>query len=190
MEELKQMLEGLQGADDDTVLGNIKKMMDIIKEVGFVKVVEDDDLKDFLPDIQERMSTIDLEKLVPLATVIMPGFFEGMTELVENSEEAKEELEDMEDMRLLISVPELDVHMFMIIEGGKFTGGAEKIDNPELKIEVQKDTFLNLMRSETDLVSAYMAGGMTMEGPLNKAMQLQSLFEVIADEYDMDIGFF
>jgi putative sterol carrier protein len=190
MEELKEMLNGLKDAADDKVIADIPKMMEIVKKEGFVKVVQDEDLKDFLPDIQERMGTIDLEKLVPLAKVLMPAFFEGMTELVENSEEAKEELEDMEDMRLLISVPELDVHMFMIIEEGKFKGGAEKIDNPELKIEVKKDTFLNLMRSETDIVSAYMSGGVSMEGPLNKAMQLQSLFEAIADEYDFDIGFF
>jgi putative sterol carrier protein len=190
MEELKELLNALPDADDDKVLADIPKMMSIIKELGFVKVMEDEDMKDFLPEIQERMTNIDIEKLVPLAKVIMPGFFEGMTELVENSEEATEELEDMEDMRLMISVPELDVHMFMIIEGGKFTGGADKIDNAEMKIEVKKDTFLNLMRGEVDLVSAYMAGGMSMEGPLNKAMQLQSLFEVIADEYDMDIGFF
>jgi len=174
MEELKKMLESLEGADTSKIIEDIPKIMDKIK--------------DFMPELRDQMANIDAEELVPLAKVVLPAFFEGMTELVENSEEAKEEIEDMEDMRLQMSVPTLDVHMFMIIEGGKFKGGAGKIDNPELKITMDKGTFLNLMKGEGDLVSAYMSGGMSMEGPLNKAMQLQSLFEVIADEYDMDIG--
>jgi len=190
MEELKNWLDSMEDAEDDQVVADIPVMMEKIKEIGFLKVIQDEELKDFLPDIMERMGRIDLEKLVPLAEVILPTFFEGMHELVENSEEAQEELEDMDDMRLLISVPELDVHLFMIVEDGKFSGGAEKIDNADMMITVEKDTFLNLMRGETELVSAYMAGGMTMEGQLNKAMQLQSLFEAVSDEYDFDIGLF
>ena len=76
----------------------------------------------------------------------------------------------------------------MIIEGGKFRGGADKIDNVELMVDMKKDSFLNLMKGESDLISLYMAGGFTMEGPIQKAMQLQSLFEIISDEYDFDLG--
>ena len=189
MEELKKMLESLDGADTAKIIEDVPKIMEKIKEIGFVKVVGDEVLKDFLPDIRDRIADVNIEELVPLAKVIMPAFFEGMTELVENSDEAKEEIEEMEDMRLQILVPDLDVHMFMIIEEGKFTGGSGKIDNPELKITLEKETFLNLMKGDVDMVSAYMSGGMSMEGPLNKAMALQSLFDIIADEYDMDVGF-
>jgi len=189
MEELKTMVEALEEADIEQLIEDIPKVMEKVKSIGFVKVLEDEELKDFMEVMLDKMKTVDVEKLVPLANVIMPSFFEGMEDLIENSEEAKEELEDMEDMRLQISIPELDVYMFMIIEGGKIKAGSGKIDDPEATLSIDKKTFLELIKGSKDLMSGYMSGGMSYDGQLNKALALNTLFEIITDEYELDLGF-
>ena len=133
------------------------------------------------------MGEIDPEKLVPLAEVVMPTLFDGLAELIDASEEAQEELEDMDDMTVQVAVPDIDVYMFVKLEDGKFSAGNGKIE-AELKLTMDKATFVEQMKGEGDLVSSYMSGAVSLEGPLNKAMALNTLFEVIADEYDLDIG--
>ncbi|MHA1294810.1 MAG: SCP2 sterol-binding domain-containing protein [Promethearchaeota archaeon] len=189
MEELKKIINSLEDAEVDQLIENVPKVMSLAKEIGFAKVLEDEEIKDFISEVMDRMSEIDVEKIVPLARVLLPSFFEGMEDLIENSEEGKEELEDMEDMRLQIAIPELDIYMYLIIEDGKIKAGAEKIDDPEATLQMDKSTFLGLTQGTTDLVSAYMSGGVQYDGQLNKAMALQSLFEILTDEYDLSLGF-
>ena len=57
MEELRNLIGTLADAGEDEVVENIPKIMEKIKEVGFLKVVEDEDLKDFLPEMMFRPST-------------------------------------------------------------------------------------------------------------------------------------
>ena len=188
MEELRKMVKGLEGADAAKLKEEIPKVMAKIKEIGFVEVVKDEELKDFMPKMREQMASIDVEELVPLANVVMPTFFEGMAELIENSEEAKEELEDMDDMKMQMSVPDLDVHMFMVIEEGKFKAGTGKVDEPDLLITINKNTFLQQMQGESDMMSAYMSGDIKLEGEIAKVMALRPLFEILADEYGIEMG--
>ncbi|MHA1380069.1 MAG: SCP2 sterol-binding domain-containing protein [Candidatus Helarchaeota archaeon] len=188
MEELRNMVKGLEGADAAKLKEDIPKIMAKIKEIGFVEVVKDEELKDFMPKMREQMANVDLDELVPLAKVVMPTFFEGMQELIEASEEAKEELEDIDDMSMMMQVPELDVYMYMKIIDGKFSAGAEKIDDADLTITINKDTFLKQMQGEGDMMSAYMSGEIKMEGEMAKAMALRPLIEVLADEYGIEMG--
>lgn len=189
MEELKEMINSLEGADVDTLKDLIPKIIEKIKEIGFVAVMKDQDLKEFMPKMREQMANVDIEELVPLANVVMPTFFEGMTELIENSEEAKEELGDMDDMKIMMTVPDLDIAMFMQIEGGKFKAGSGQVDEPDLTISINKETFLKQMQGQSDMMSAYMSGDIKMEGEMAKAMALRPLLEILSDEYGMDIGF-
>ena len=188
MEELKELVKGLEDADADKLIELVPQIMDKVKEVGFVQVVQDDELKDFLPNLREKMGEIDIEQLVPLAKVFLPSIFGGLQELIENSTDAKEELANMENMRLQVAVPDLDVYIFMIIEDGKLTAGDGQIDDPELKLTMDKAAFIEQMQGKGNLVNAYMGGQVQLEGPIQKAMAMNTLFEVIADEYDMDIG--
>lgn len=188
MEDLRKMVAALEDADDDGVIEAIPKIMAKIKEVGFLKVVQDDDLKDFLPEMREKMADIPMDKLVPLASVLLPTLFEGIGDLIEASEDAKEELSDMEDMTVQMAVPDINVYLFVTLKDGKFNAGSGKIDNPELRLTMNKESFIEQMKGEGSLVNSYMAGAVQLEGPLNKAMAMNTLFEVIADEYDLDLG--
>ncbi len=188
MEDLKKMVKGLEGADAAKLKEDIPKIMAKIKEVGFIKVVQDEELKEFMPKMREQMANVDIEELVPLAKVVMPTFFEGMAELIAASEDAQEELEDMDDMAMQMQVPDLDVYMYMKIADGKFSAGAGKTDDPDLTITINKDTFLKQMQGESDMMSAYMSGEIKMEGEMAKAMALRPLFEVLADEYGFEAG--
>ncbi|MHA1301263.1 MAG: SCP2 sterol-binding domain-containing protein [Candidatus Helarchaeota archaeon] len=188
MEELKNMVKGLEGADAAKLKEEIPKIMEKIKNIGFVEVVKDDELKDFMPKLRDQMANVDIEELVPLAKVVMPTFFEGMQELIEASEDAKEELEDMDDMALMMQVPDLDVYMYMRVTDGKFSAGSGKIDDADLTITINKETFLKQMQGEGDMMSAYMSGEIKMEGEMAKAMALRPLLEVLADEYGIEMG--
>jgi len=188
MEELKGLVEKIPDASPEQLVEDIPKMMALVKEVGFLQVVQDEDLKDFIEDMREKMGDIDIEALVPLSKIVMPTLIEGMSELLANSEEAQEELEDMEDVSVEVAIPSIDMYIFMKIVDGKFTGGEGALPDAELKLGMKKSAFLSMLQGEGDLVSAYMSGDVTLEGPLNKAMTLQSLMEILSDEYDFDLG--
>lgn len=188
MEELKGLVEKIPDASSEDLIKTIPRMMELVKEVGFLQVVKDEDLKDFIEDMREKMGDIDIEALVPLSKVVMPTLIEGMSELLANSEEAQEEMADMEDVTVEVSIPSIDMYLYMTIIDGKFDGGEGKLPDAELKLGMKKNAFLNLLQNQGDLVSSYMSGDVTLEGPLNKAMTLQSLFEILSDEYDFDLG--
>ncbi|NVM31629.1 MAG: SCP2 sterol-binding domain-containing protein [Candidatus Helarchaeota archaeon] len=189
MDELREMVKSIGDADAAKLKDLIPKIMNKIKEVGFVKVVRDEELKTFMPKMREKMAEIDVEELIPLANVVMPTFFEGMTELFAASEEAQEELEDMDDMKMQMSSPDLDVYMFITVEDGKLTAGSGKLDDPDVSIIINKETFLKQMQGESDMVSSYMSGDIKIEGEMAKVMALRPLFEVLSDEYDLEMGF-
>ena len=188
MEELKKLGEALPDMSTDDILEKVPRVMELVKEIGFLEIVQDEDLKDLIPDMREKMGDIDLDKLVPLAKTMMPMMIEGMTELLMKSEEAQEELEDMEDVTVEVSIPEIDLYLHMTILDGKFDGGEGKLPDAELKLGMKKTAFLKMVTGEGDLVTSYMSGEVTLEGPLNKAMTLQSLMEILADEFDFDLG--
>ena len=188
MEELKEIVKTLEGADVETLKDLTPKIMEKIKEVGYVEVMTDPNLKDLIPKMREKMASIDIEELVPLANVVIPTLFEGMSILIENSEEAKEELEDMDDIKINLTVPELDTSIFIKIEGGKFKAGSGLVEEPDLTILIGKEAFIKLLQGQSDMMSAYMAGEIKLEGDMVKVMALGSLFEIFADEYGIDIG--
>ncbi len=188
MEELKEMVKTLEGAGIETLKDLTPKIMEKIKEVGYVEVMTDPNLKDIIPKMREQMANIDIEELVPLASVVIQTLFEGMSVLIENSEEAKEELEDMEDTKINLTVPELDTSIFIQIEGGKFKAGSGLVEEPDLTVLIDKEPFVKLLQGQSDMMSAYMAGDIKLEGEIAKVMALRSLFEIFADEYGIDIG--
>ena len=59
--------------------------MEKIKEIGYVQVMTDPNLKDLIPKMREQMASIDIEELIPLANVVIQTLFEGMSILIENS---------------------------------------------------------------------------------------------------------
>lgn len=189
MEELKEMVKSLEGADVETLKELTPKIMVKIKEVGYVEVMTDPDLKDFIPKMREQMANIDIEELVPLANVVIPTLFEGMSVLIENSEEAKEELEDMDDMKINMTVPELDTSIYIQVEGGKFKAGSGLVEEPDLTVLIGKETFVKLLQGQSDMMSAYMAGDIKLEGEMAKVMALRPLFGIFADEYGIEVGF-
>ncbi len=188
MQDLKNMVKQLEGADVNKLKDLVPKIMNKIKEVGFIEVVKDDELKEFIPKMREQMANIDIEELVPLAKVVMPTIFEGMSQLLAASEEAQDELEDQDDMAVQMQAPDLDVYVYMKIEEGKFSAGEGKIDDADLKITISKETFLKMMQGESNIMEAYMSGDVKAEGELAKAMALRPLLEIIADEYGLDLG--
>ncbi len=193
-EKLREMVRSFEVVDSDKLLEEIPKVMKKVKEVSFLKVVQDDELKDFLPDMKKKMveidmAKLDLEKLKPLANIVLPFLFESFAELVESSDEIKVECEKVEDMSIQVGVPDMDIYMHVIIEGGKFRGGMGKIDNPELSMSMNKNSVIEQMQGKGNLVSSYLAGNILLEGKINKAMALYSIVELIADVYDIDLQF-
>lgn len=187
MEDLKNMIKSLEGGDVAKLKEVVPNIMVKVKEVGFVKVIQDDDLKDFIPELTKQIAGMPSDDLIPLAKVVMPAFFEGMAELLENSEEAMEEIEEMEDMKLMMEVPTMDIKIFIRVDDGKFTAGMGAIEGADLTITIEQDTFLQLMSGEVNMMNAYLGGGMTAEGTITKALALQSLFEILVDEYDFEM---
>ena len=53
MEELRAMVKSFEVVDADQIAAEIPKVMNKVKEVGFLKVIKDDELKDFLPEMRD-----------------------------------------------------------------------------------------------------------------------------------------
>ncbi|MHA1268311.1 MAG: SCP2 sterol-binding domain-containing protein [Candidatus Helarchaeota archaeon] len=185
LDEYKKLVKELE---EDLSVDKILKVIEMTESVGFLNLVKDDDLKDFLPSMREKigeLSADDLKKIIPK---FLPVMFKGMQELLEASEEAQEELEDIDDMSILISVPDMNINIFMKIEDGKFSAGEGDIEDPSLKIKMAEETFMKMATGDLDAMQAYMSGEVQLEGDMTKAMALRPLLDVLADEYDFDIG--
>ncbi len=188
MEELKEMVKKFETASTDDVIEMVPNILEKVKEVGFLKMVQDDELKDFIPNMREKLGEMEMDKVVPLAGVVLPSIFDGLSELIEASDEAKDQVKDMEDMKVQLSVPDLNVNLYVSLIGGKFSAGSGKIPDAELVLTMDKNSFLETMTGKGNLVNSYLAGQVQLEGPIQKAMALNSLLEVISDVYDLDLS--
>jgi putative sterol carrier protein len=185
LEEYKKLVEKLEtDMSKDTIL----QLIDMTKEVGFINIVKDDDLKDFLGTMREKIAELSSDDLKEIIPKFLPIMFGGMQELLDASEDAKDELEDMDDMAMMISVPDMNVQIFMKIEDGKFTAGEGEVDDPDLTIKMAEETFMKMATGDLDAMQAYMSGEVQLEGDMTKAMAIRPLMDILADEYEFDIG--
>ncbi|MHA1310392.1 MAG: SCP2 sterol-binding domain-containing protein [Candidatus Helarchaeota archaeon] len=185
LDEYKSLIKDLEeGLSKDKIL----KVIDMTEKVGFLNIVKDDDLKDFLPSMREKIADLSSDDLKEIIPKFLPVMFKGMQELLEASEEAQEELEDIDDMAIVISVPDMNVNIYMKIEEGKFSAGEGDIEDASLKIKMDESTFMKMATGDLDAMQAYMSGEIQLEGDMTKAMAIRPLLDVLADEYDFDLG--
>ncbi len=187
MEEIRKFAKGMLSMDIAELKKTLPAALDKIRKVGFVKLVKDAEAKELIPNIREKIKTMestDLESLMPL---VLPIMLEGMTELINASGDAKDELEDIEDLTINIVVPDF-MTLAIVIKDCAFTAQTTPGQEPDLTIEMDKEAWFKLVRGEADPISSYMAGDLHMTGEMTKAMQLRGLFDILSDEYDFDIG--
>jgi len=185
LDEYKKLVKDLEsGITADKLL----KIVDMTEKVGFLKIVKDESLREFLPSLRDKLAELSADDLKKLIPKFMPVMFRGMQELIEASEEAKEELADMEDMTLVISVPDMNLGIHMKIEDGKFSAGEGEVDSPSLKIKMSEDTFMKMASGELDAMAAYMSGEIQLEGDMTKAMAIRPIMDILSDEYEFDLG--
>ncbi|MHA1230657.1 MAG: SCP2 sterol-binding domain-containing protein [Candidatus Helarchaeota archaeon] len=185
IDEYKKLVKELE---EDFSKDKIMKIIEMTPQVGFVNIIKDEELKEFMTSIRDKLAEIsvdDLKEIIPKFTGIL---FSGMKELLDASEEAQEELEDMEDMSLVISVPDMNLGIYIKIEDGKLDAGEGELEEADLKIKMGQDTFMKMVSGDIDAMQAYMSGEIQLEGDMTKAMAIRPLFDILADEYDFEIG--
>ncbi|MBD3229499.1 MAG: hypothetical protein GF329_15045 [Candidatus Lokiarchaeota archaeon] len=185
LDEYKQLVKKLE---TDMSKATILKLVEMTKEIGFLKIIKDEDLRDFVTTLRDKLGDLDLEDMKEIIPKFLPVMFGGMKELLEASEEAQFELEDMDDMSMVISVPDLDVSIFMKIEEGKFDAGEGTVEDADLTITMSEENFMKLATGEMDAMQAYMSGEIQLEGDMTKAMAIRPLMDILADEYEFDLG--
>ncbi|MBI4361846.1 MAG: SCP2 sterol-binding domain-containing protein [Euryarchaeota archaeon] len=116
-----------------------------------------------------------------------PLFIQAMQEVSEHNNELKEELANIENTSINFSIPGV-VDGFLKIEGGKLTGGAGKIDDAPLTIEIAEEVARGMVTGETDVASAYMAGDVKLIGDMAEAMKLRPIFEIVNAELGIQTG--
>lgn len=189
MEDIRKFAKDMLSMDAAQLTKALPAALAKVKKVGFIKLVKDAEAKELLPNIREKIKTMESSDLQSMMPIVMPIMLDAMTELIGASGDAKDELEDIGNLTINIVVPDF-MTLAIIIADGKFkaqsTAGAE----PDLTIDMDKEAWFKLVRGEADPVSAYMAGDLHMTGEMTKAMQLRGLFDILSDEYDVDIGGF
>ena len=105
IDEYKELIKKL---DADMSKENILALIDMTPKVGFLNLVKDDEIREFLSGMQEKMGEVSADDLKEIIPPFMNVMFGGMKDLLNASEEAQEELEDMDDMSMCINVPEMN----------------------------------------------------------------------------------
>jgi len=189
MQEIRKFAKDMLSMDIAELKETLPAALDKIREVGFVKLVKDKEAKELIPNIREKIKTMESQDLESLMPLVFPIMLEGMTELINASGDAKDELEDIEDLTINIVVPDF-MTLAIVIQDCAFTAQTTPGAEPDLTIEMDKEAWFKLVRGEADPISSYMAGDLHMIGEMTKAMQLRGLFDILSDEYDFDIGGF
>ena len=190
MDEIREFTKEMSTMDAAQLQEALPAILEKVREVGFTVLVKDPEAKELIPNIREKIKTMESSDLEALMPIVLPVLLEGMTELISASENAKDELEDMDNLTINLVVPEFMTIAITVQDGVFKAETASEGSEPDLKIEMDKEVWFKLVKGEMDPVSGYMSGDLHMIGEITKAMQLRGLFELLSDEYDFDIGGF
>ena len=190
MDEIREFTKEMSTMDAAQLQEALPAILEKVREVGFTVLVKDPEAKKLIPNIREKIKTMESSDLEALMPIVLPVLLDGMTELISASENAKDELEDMDNLTINLVVPEFMTIAITVQDGAFKAETASEGSEPDLKIEMDKEVWFKLVKGEMDPVSGYMSGDLHMIGEMTKAMQLRGLFELLSDEYDFDIGGF
>ncbi|TFF63552.1 MAG: SCP2 sterol-binding domain-containing protein [Promethearchaeota archaeon] len=107
--------------------------------------------------------------------------FECYKPLVEEIEDVQEELEDLDEIKVLNTYTDSDFQYWVKVGEGKFEVGEGSIDDPDITMSADNETWAGLGSGELDSTSAYMSGDLEIEGNLQSAMAYGEILELIRE---------
>ncbi|MCP4762459.1 MAG: hypothetical protein GY870_11815 [archaeon] len=113
----------------------------------------------------------------------VPMFLKVLATFVNLNPEAQEEIEDTNYV-IKMSVDNIADYNIKIADG-VMTYSKESLGEPSMTFKMDVNTVGELI-SDGDAVSAFMAGKITVDGELNKAMEFQTLMEMLMNYIDID----
>lgn len=112
----------------------------------------------------------------------IPEYFQIIKEVATESEEIQEETEDW-DVVIQFDVLE-KLQAWISCKEGSFEIGMGKHDDPSVTLTMNDETAVGLFSGEVDGTSAYMAGNLSIDGPLPEAIKFNTISEIIREEIE------
>ncbi len=163
------------------ILSQADRTFNIVEKAGFSNIFDNiKNASEFITMGQEL--TPEITPLLPRINDMQVKALDAITE----DEEVKDELEDVEDVSIVITIDEMDQSVTLLVEDHKLKLKLGAVPDPNLTINIPIGALGKLSSGDlSDMMSAYMAGDVKVQGDLTKAMALRGVIEYMTDK----IGF-
>ncbi|MHA1372491.1 MAG: SCP2 sterol-binding domain-containing protein [Promethearchaeota archaeon] len=132
--------------------------------------------KNLLNDLMEKMEN------GTMSVADIPKYLDLIKQVANSSEDIQEEIEDWDCVIQFNVIDELKA--YVIVKDGKLDIGVGEHDNPTITLMMSGPTAIGLFSGEIDGTSAYMAGEITIDGPLPEAIKFNNISGMIREELE------
>lgn len=126
--------------------------------------------------IKKLLELRDKEKNEPQDAITLFNLYKR---IIEEDEEIQEELDDMDEITVQNIYSDADFKYWVKLGKGNFQVGEGEIDEPDITMSANTETWSGLGSGEIDSTSAYMSGDLSVEGNLQDAMAYGEILDMI-----------
>ena len=113
----------------------------------------------------------------------LPLLFRFSKELLTENEELREEYMDVE-MNVALVLTDFDKKFWVKIKDADFEYGEGAIEDASFTLTASSNAMIKILFGETDATSAYMAGEISVEGDLARAMEFNEIIELGMEQFE------
>ncbi|MBN1534800.1 MAG: SCP2 sterol-binding domain-containing protein [Spirochaetes bacterium] len=133
-------------------------------------------------DAELRDRVLDKIEEGTLAMGDMKDFFTVFTQICNNTEDIQDEVERFDRVFLI----KIDGQPFAWLEirNLKFRMGSGDSEKPDITMEMNGKTAVEIFSGRTDATAAYMNGDLRVNGVINDAIQFRTILELVQEELE------
>ena len=117
----------------------------------------------------------------------MPLMFDTVVDYVAGNKDIQEELKRQKSVSLAITLDDQYYSLTIILDNGDFSYQLGVKENPDVKLIMSRETLQKFISGQADPLSAIMSGEVKAEGDINKALNLRPVFDIISDQFGIDL---
>jgi len=189
MEDFKAFYDEVKAMEKkDLIKAGIPRfvgMLDKAKQLGFPNVVKE--FPDIADMIRGKIALFEIDESINIIRQFMPLMFDTVVDYVADNKEIQEELKRQKSVSLAITLDDQYYSLTIVLENGDFSYQLGIKENCDVKLIMNRETLQKFISGEADPLSAIMSGEVKAEGDINKALNLRPVFDIISDQFGIDL---
>ncbi|NHI95055.1 MAG: hypothetical protein EAX96_21370 [Candidatus Lokiarchaeota archaeon] len=160
------------------LLPQLTRTLDIVEKTGYNTIFDNmKNLNEYVSMGQDLNA--EILPLIPRLWNVQRNALDAISE----DEDIKDELEDTEDVNIAILIEDMDQAVTVQIVDHKLNFKLGAVPEPDLTVNIPMAALGKLSSGDlSDMMSAYMAGDVKVQGDLTKAMSLRGVIEFLSDK--------